>query len=236
LAQISGRKVSQRFFDDHSDVLNALLNDEVDMAFLGPLPYLTLSKKDPSFVPIGQFLNSHGEFTYTCALVTYDCMTGDSDSQIPQKIALTQPYSTCGYLMTESLLTSLGLSLTTTPYEYIGPHDECALRVIRKEVDLAGMKTSIAKKYSSLGLQVLAESSPIPSFLLVANSRTVSAEMIHDIQKKLLALDPLHNVNDFEITKNWSELIRYGAVELHRDSFHEVEQVLSVISIPEVGR
>ncbi|MBW2187288.1 MAG: PhnD/SsuA/transferrin family substrate-binding protein [Deltaproteobacteria bacterium] len=140
LAQISGQNVSQRFFDDYRDVLTALLNDEVDMAFLGPLPYLTLSKKDPSFIPIGQFVNSHGESTYTCALVTYDCMTGDSAPQTPQKIALTQPYSTCGYLMTESLLTSLGLSLTTTPYEYIGRHDECALRVIRKEVDLAGMK------------------------------------------------------------------------------------------------
>ncbi|MBW2187289.1 MAG: hypothetical protein JRG71_13105 [Deltaproteobacteria bacterium] len=56
--------------------------------------------------------------------------------------------------------------------------------------------------------------------------------MIHDIQKQLLALDPLHNINDFEITKNWGELIRYG----DRDSFHEVEQVLGVISIPEVGR
>ena len=81
-----------------------------------------------------------------------------------KRIALTQPLSTCGYLSVSGLLRERKSSLEKNRYRYLNKHDAVALAIIRGEYDLGGLKTAIGKRYTHLGLKILAETPPFPGF------------------------------------------------------------------------
>lgn len=236
LSKNTGQQVELVYHQNYQDLINEFIKDNVDLAYLGPLPYVMLIERDPDFVPVVRFVNGSGQSTYTCSLVTFDRNHAALPSLTELPVALTQPLSTCGYLMTEDLLNRRGLSLESTPYYYSGKHSECALDVIRGKASVAGIKTSIAKQYKSLGLQFIEQSVPLPGFLLVANSRTLSAETIDRIRNSLLSLDPLHNPADAETTRSWGAGIRYGAVPAHKDDYQLITKKLRQIIIPGVSQ
>jgi phosphonate transport system substrate-binding protein len=227
----TGQQVELVNYNSYENLLAEFIQDKIDLAYLGPLPYAVLISRDPTFVPIVSFVDAEGNSTYTCSLVTFDSdINGLSDQILP--IALTQPLSTCGYLMTESMLKHQGLSLENSAYYYTGKHSECALDVIRGKACCAGVKTAIADKYRILGLQLSAESTPVPGFLLVANPRTLGVETIATIRESLLQLDPRHNPSDAQVTKLWGENLRYGAVSAYPGDYQSIQDKLPQIKIP----
>lgn len=236
LSKNTGQQVELIYHQSYQELLNELIKDNIDLAYLGPLPYVMLRKSDPNFVPVVRFVDANGKSTYTCSLVTFsrDLSALSSSSKLP--VALTQPFSTCGYLMTEDLLNRRGLSLENTPYYYTGKHSECALDVIRGKASVAGIKTSIGKQYKNLGVQFADQSAPLPGFLLVANPRTLSLDTIDRIRKSLLNLDPLNNPEDAKTTKSWGAGIRYGAIPAYNDDYQAIIDKLKKIVIPEVNQ
>ncbi len=235
LSKNMGQQVELTYHRNYQDLLSKFIQDDIDLAYLGPLPYVMLIENDPDFVPVVRFVNASGESTYTCSLVTFDRDRSARLSLSKLPVALTQPFSTCGYLMTEGLLNRRGLSLNNTPYYYSGEHSECALDVIRGKASVAGIKTSIGKRYKNLGLQFVEQSVLLPGFLLVANPRTLSADTIDRIRKSLLSLDPLNSPADAEVTKPWGAGIRYGAVSAHETDYQLIKEKLQKIKIPEAN-
>lgn len=133
---------------------------------IGPLPSVELRDSYPEAKPLLFFKESSSAATYACALVTFPGNNFDAWHGEYQEIALTQPLSTCGYLSTNGLMRKYGNSLAANNYRYIGTHDEVALAVIRGEYAAGGLKTSVARKYSHLGLFILTETPPIAGICL----------------------------------------------------------------------
>ncbi|MDP1607285.1 MAG: PhnD/SsuA/transferrin family substrate-binding protein [Rhodocyclaceae bacterium] len=114
---------------------------------------------------------------YTCALVA-SAETRITPKAIKGKtIALTQPLSTCGYFVADTLLRQAGGALEHNRYRYLGRHDAVALAVIRGEFEVGALKTSIA------------ESGLLPGFLLAANAKTIKVERLAQIRQALLEAD-----------------------------------------------
>ena len=227
LENVLQRPVNFAYRHSNKDVIDGLMSDEIDLAFLGPLPFTALSKQDPDIIPLLQFLNSDGSVGYTCSVGVF---LGDH-LQITdlhnKKIALTRPYSTCGFLMTERLLNQSGLSLSDNDFEYIGSHPNCALGVIDGEFSACGIKTSIGKQFQHLGLDLIAESEVVPSFVLVANQRTLNPAEIDTVRKHLLALNPLENEEDADLIKNWGALIKNGTAPVTIDDFEIIIKLIN---------
>ena len=203
------------------------MSDKIDLAFLGPLPFALMSKKDPNILPLVQFLNPDGSVGYTCSVGVF---TGDHLQMTDLKnkqFALTQPYSTCGFLMTERLLNQQGSSLSDNKFDYIGSHPDCALGVIAGKFSACGIKTSIGKQFHHLGLDLIAESEPVPSYVLVANQRTLNAAEIDSVRKHLLELKPLENQQDAELTRDWGALIRHGTIPVTVDDFRIITDLIN---------
>lgn len=212
-------------------VLQALAADRIDLAFLGPLPYLALSEDDRHFAPIVHFLESNGRHDYDCALVTFapDGLGHVRDIR-NKRIGLTQPYSTCGHFAVSLMLRRAGRDLEGegNRYEYAGGHDKAILGVLRGTYDVAGAKRAIAERYTNLGITVIDRIGPFPGFVLVANNRTLSAQQRKRIRDALLTTDAATR-------SSWGEPLRNGAIAAEDKDFAALRNTLRGLPMPAPG-
>jgi phosphonate transport system substrate-binding protein len=61
--------------------------------------------------------------------------------------------------------------------------------VVKGEYDIAGAKEDIAKKFESLGVEIIAKSELLPGFCIAINTKTVSKEEILNFKKALLSIE-----------------------------------------------
>lgn len=216
------------YSESNDQIVDKFKAGKLDLAYLGPLPYVTLKKSFPAAEPVAVFHEKNGQPAYTCAVVTLADTPFSIKRMQGQTVALTQPLSTCGYFATQGLLHDLGSSLEANRYRYLGQHDEVALAVVRGEFDAGGLKTAIADKYAHLGLTVRAESAPLPGLALIANSQRLSAERIAQIRKILLAAKP-------EIRRQWGDNVRHGVSPVKDSDYDGMRLWALPVHIPAQG-
>jgi phosphonate transport system substrate-binding protein len=218
------------FSDSYSEIIKKFSEGQVDLAYLGPLPYVELRAKYDKAEPLIHFNEPSGQPMYTCAIVTL----ADSSLQLKglkeSRIALTQPLSTCGYLAVSGLLSEQGSRLEDNRYVYLDKHDAVALAVVRGDFDAGGLKTAIGKKYGHLGLNIVAETAPMPGFGLVANTATMSDSTMKSLRDLLIALEP--TAADKDMLATWGENIRNGAVAASDKDYDVVRKLKGNVEIP----
>jgi len=170
---------------NYRDILDGFKKGEIDVAYLGPLPFVQLRKEYPYVAPLVTFRQKNGSSGYRCILAKLDGDTIEDNASLT--VALTQPLSTCGYLMTHKLLQqTYGRDLADEHYRYTMSHTNALSALARGEFRLAGAKESIARRFKSLGVTIVARTELLPGFLLVANTKTLSPQQIATLKKTLL--------------------------------------------------
>ena len=141
------------YFDKNSEIVTAMQNRAVDVAMLGPLPYVSGRQRGVAMEPLVLFKEASGEARYRCVLVAFG---GDTLAVVTlrgKRIALTQPMSTCGYFGTNAILRMhAGITLEDMRYRYVNTHEAAAQAVVSGEADVAGIKDEFAVKFGALGL------------------------------------------------------------------------------------
>lgn len=216
------------YSQSNDEIIDKFKAGKLDLAYLGPLPYVTLRKSFPAAEPVVVFHEKDGHATYTCALVTLADPPVSLKGLHGRTVALTQPLSTCGYFATGGLLHDQGSSLEANRYRYLGQHDEVALAVIRGDFDAGGLKTTIARKYAHLGLVVKAESAPLPGLALIANSKRLSPQRIEAIRKTLLSASA-------DNRKQWGDNVRHGASPAQDSDYDGLRKLPFPAHIPTQG-
>lgn len=223
-----GVKLKVSYSATNDEVIKKFKDGELDLAYLGPLPYVQLKKTFPAADPVVIFNEKDGQPFYTCALISSVDSGFDFKSMKGKKIALTQPLSTCGYFATQGILAQHGNSLEDNFYHFLGQHDKVALAVARGDFDAGGLKTSIARKYNYMGVIVRAESPHFPGLAIVVNKDRVSSQQIAQIRQALLAADE-------KTRQQWGDNIRYGVVPAKDSDYEELRLLPMVSTIPTQG-
>ncbi|MBW9262755.1 MAG: PhnD/SsuA/transferrin family substrate-binding protein [Candidatus Thiodiazotropha sp. (ex. Lucinisca nassula)] len=233
----TGHKLKMVFFHDYARIIDAFGKDEIDLAYLGPLPYVVLKKQFEAQQPVVCFRDTQGEASYTCSLVVFEDSGMTLNNLRDVHIGLTQPYSTCGYLAVSQMLAHADLSIDGdgNRFSYAGSHSKAALGVVRGEYDVAGVKTAISKRYLHMGLKRIAESTHFPGFALIANTNTVKPEEIVSIRRALLTLDPQKTEKDRKRVSRWGKQFRNGAVTPDNCNYNDVADALTRIPWPIPG-
>lgn len=203
-------KIKVKYKDNYKDILDGIKNGSIDLAYLGPLPYISL-RKEYSFVePLVVFREKNQKHNYRCVLVKF------KEDKIPNnkkiKVALTQPLSTCGYFMSSILLKKeFDIDLSKQKYDYKMSHENALLSTLSGDALIAGAKDSIAKKLESLGLEIISKSQVLPGFSLVINSKTIPKELQDKLKTTILQTPK-------SIYSKWKAKGSYGFDEVsHRD-------------------
>lgn len=189
---------------DYADIIKGFQDGSIDMTYFGPLPLAYLMKQYQYATPIVTFKQNNGDSHYRCVLVKFK--EDKIDKSKPLKIALTQPLSTCGYYMASILLKdSLDINISKQYYQYTMSHDNALLRTLEGKFIIAGVKDTIAKRYETLGMEIIAQSKYLPGFSLVVNTQTLSKKQIDAIQKTILEIPK-------ERYKQWSGITSNGVI------------------------
>jgi phosphonate transport system substrate-binding protein len=228
LGKALGTPLRIEYSASYATILDKFKAGKLDLAYLGPLPYVILKEQFPAAIPVAHFNEKNGQAHYTCAIVVLAERKLVAKDLRGKTIALTQPLSTCGYLATDGLLRRAGSDLEKNHYRYLDKHDAVALAVARGDFDAGGLKTAIGNKYAHLGLQVVAESSPLTSFALVANGERLSPERIVALRAALIGVDPAQRAT-------WGDNIRHGAVPASDKDYDPVRKLRARADIPEKG-
>lgn len=180
------KKIEVIYKGTNQEIVEGLIDNTIDIAYLGPLPYIDLKKKSKNAKAIIQFLEKSNKETYTCTMFTRNEDSADLSSIKNKKFAMPQKYSTCGYVFAQEILKENGLSLDHNRFEYAGSHYNCIVEVLSGDYDIGTAKTTIFEKFKYLGLKPIAISKPNPGLVLVANYATLNQKTIIAIQKLLL--------------------------------------------------
>lgn len=209
---------------DYKDILDGFKNQTIDLAYLGPLPLILLNKQYQYVQPIVAFNNKNNTNKYRCVIAKFK--TDNFDKSKPIKVALTQPLSTCGYLMTSKLLKEqFDIDLAQQQFQYTMSHTNALLSVVKGEFLLAGAKDSIAKQFASLGMEIIAQSDLLPGFSLVANKKTLSQKQINDIRDSLLSITK-------ETYSQWNGIASNGMTKI---TIKDYDSLNIDIDIPQQG-
>lgn len=224
LAEQLGQPVEIQLREKYSHILQDLHTNKIDLALMGPLSYALYRQKHPQQLRVlGSFANAQGEVDYNCALVSFG--QGPLDwSQM--RIALTQPLSTCGYLGAMDILQSQNRDIAQLDFYFAGSQEEAARELILGHAQLAVISRDIAHKFDYMGLHIRALSQNFPSFILVANSQTLSSETLKKLQGALAKLHlPSHSTESKKLV-NWPPYFQNGFVMYSQPNMDPVESLL----------
>ncbi len=175
---------------NYEDTVNALGSGDTDVALLGPLTYLEARAKYGA-ISILKPKGANGDSRYRTVIITKKGSALKQLSELKGKsVAFSASKSTSGNLIPRYLLANSGLHLSDlgryANYDY---HDSVVKAVLKGQQDAGAVRDSVARKYSKLGIEIIAASEPIPTGPLVAGPGTPYA-VIENIKRALLALNP----------------------------------------------
>jgi len=228
LSQTLHVNIQYDFSDSYEILLDKIANGKVDIAYLGPLPYVTLRQYYPFIIPLVHFKEASGEASYTCSIIGWNDDIKALTTMRHATIALTDPLSTCGYLSTEGLLNQKHNSLENNYYHYVKKHDEVALEIIRGNYQYGGIKTAIAKQYQHLGIHILTSTSALPGFAMIADAKRLSPDKIEHLQQALL------HTNQIDKT-TWGGFIKYGCIEAKDQDYNALRALAKGVNIQPEG-
>jgi len=221
-----GQPVELVYFDRYDDIVEGFIADKLDIAFFGPLPYLTMRERNPATDPLIFFREADGSTRYRCALVAFVDDRVKLSQLKGKRVGLTQRLSTCGYLGTDHILRKhAGLSLDATHYRYIGSHEKVIRAVVGGEFDVGGVKEEFAVKFATLGVKIIARSDEVPAVGLAGNGHTLDADIRARIRRVLLDTPK-------SVYQTWGATISHGMAPASDAEFATLRAFGDIKAIP----
>lgn len=191
IARSIGRPVEVRVGRDYEEHINAIGNDSVDIAYMGPAGYVNLVEKygkQPLLVRQvvdGQTLLK-GEI-----IVRQDSSLQSLSELKGKRFIFADANSTMGSVLPQGMLVQAGVPLTSLArYKFLEGHDNVAMAVLAGDYDAGAVKEEVFTKYKPRGLRVLAHIPSVYDHVFVASAKLPTA-LIDSLRSLLLKLNAL---------------------------------------------
>ncbi len=226
LSHETGKTVILRVGKNFEDHIKAIGNDKVDIAFIGSLSYVQLTKQFGQKPLLASLKTNNGPFIYCKIITRTDSPLMNLSDLGKGDFALVDPESTMGYLVPMYLLLDLdNLSEIIKHIKFLGSHDNVAIGVLSGDYEAGAVRDEIYYKYQTAGLKELATTLPVPEHLFITRSN-LSPQIIGQLQKALLNLEK--NDAGQKILQNINPTIT-GMSGIKDTDFNEMRNILSVL-------
>ncbi|MBD2680416.1 MULTISPECIES: phosphate/phosphite/phosphonate ABC transporter substrate-binding protein [Nostoc] len=180
----------------YQQITDLLVQDKLDMAYLGPLSYLEAVDRGAKIEPLVAAIDKHtGEPWYrACIIVKQDSPINTLKDLKGKRIAFVDKLSTSGYLMPLATFKKLGINYKRDFAQviYTGSHSKSLTALEDGIVDAAATNISSYFKQQKTGKitpensRVLWQSAPILNFPIVV-SKKLPPELIQRLKEALIS-------------------------------------------------
>lgn len=188
LSQALGQPVAVRVGVNYDEHIAAVGRDEVDIAFMGPVPYVKMiSRYGPK--PLLARFEVNGDPNLYGTIVTRSQSPLRSIKELKgHSFAFGDPESTMSHIMPRHLLMEAGVTVNTlSEFRFLGSHHNVALAVLAGDFDAGAVKREVFDEFEGKGLRLLALTPPTPDHLFLARS-TLPLQQIQRLREALLGL------------------------------------------------
>jgi phosphonate transport system substrate-binding protein len=195
--------------ESYEDAALSLQQGEVQASFLGAWMCTQLSP-DSGLIPVALPVNEEGLSRFHVVLITADDSPINSLSDLRgQKVAVPSNRAFSGNWLQQYGLESASLSVADLDtIQHFQHHETVIWQVLRGNFSAGVVKESLARKYKSRGLRIVAASPAIPGPPLVTCSKNQSPEVLELVQL-LLGLDA-DNPKDRKLMQSWTPEFAFG--------------------------
>lgn len=189
LSEHLGRPVTLQIAKDYQDHIDEVGMDGLDIAFLGPAPYVKMTQAYGK-KPILARLEIEGRPFFRGVIVTRDDSRLRSLRDLKGKrFAFGDPESTMSHLVPTYVIWKAGVDpQTLAGFEYLYSHHNVALGVLMGAFDAGAVKEEVLASYEKRGLRALAVTPLIPEHLFVARG-TLPESMVQSLRQSLYKLN-----------------------------------------------
>ncbi|BAZ36818.1 phosphonate ABC transporter, periplasmic phosphonate-binding protein (plasmid) [Calothrix sp. NIES-4101] len=196
LEQTLKRPINFRIAKNYTDAVDLIVQEEVDMAYLGAFTYIQANKRNPHIQPIAAPIDQDsGRPWYTSTIVADSTKNIKSLQDLKGKrFAFVSPSSTSGFLIPMDGLQTAGIEPTKdfTKVHYSDSHDKAVQDLVAGVVDAIAndkavfLRNQKSGTFSTSRYKIIWESKPIPATPVVINTKKFSPEVIKQIQQALI--------------------------------------------------
>ena len=183
-----GRDVVVRIGRNYQDHMVHIGRDEVDIAFMGPAPYVALVDKYGG-KPLLARLEINGKPVFHGKIITAkDSPIASLADLKGKRFAFGDPESTMSHRVPRFMLLEVDVSVDDlADHQFLGSHTNVALGVLAGDFDAGAVKEEVFYKFEPQGLQALATTPPFSEHVFVARS-TLPPQTVEAIRKALYRL------------------------------------------------
>jgi phosphonate transport system substrate-binding protein len=191
IARSIGRPVEVRVGRDYEEHVNAIGTDNVDIAYMGPSPYVELVDKfGKKPLLVRQVIDGQpllkGEI-----IVRQDSPLKSLSELKGRRFIFSDSNSTMGSILPQKILMQAGIPLSSlASYKFVEGHENVAMAVLAGDYDAGAVKEETFEKYEPRGLRVLAHLPSVYDHVFVTSNK-LPAELVDSLRSLLLKLNDL---------------------------------------------
>ena len=178
LAQKLGRPVSVRVGGNYEEHIEAIGGDKVDIAFLGPVSYVSVVDRFGPKPLLARFQVNNEPYLYGVIAVRQESRLQKLTELKDKRFAFGDPDSTMSHIVPRYLLIQAGIPRGLPKYyQFLGSHKNVALGILAGDYDAGAMKQEVFDEFKSQGLRALAFTPGVPDHLFVTRADLPAAEI-----------------------------------------------------------
>ena len=176
---------------------NLMVEEKVQIGFLGPTTYVRARQRNPQIEAIAAPISTATHRPWYKAVIVVNPASGIKtlNDLKYQRIGFVNKLATTGYIVQILKLTDIGMNLHSdfTSIQFYGRHDRALVAMASGQVDAVGVSIDAytvalqTGKLNSSNSQLLWESDPIPGTPVVSINRKLSDQFINRLKLALIA-------------------------------------------------
>jgi len=188
LGRALGRAVNVRVGQDYEQHIAAIGQDEVDIAFLGPVSYVRMVDRYGRKPLLARFQIGDDPHLYGVIAVRRDSPLQRLEDLKGRRFAFGDPESTMSHIVPRHMLGQAGVPIDALGHHrFLGSHRNVALGVLAGDFDAGAMKREVYDEFPRSGLRALAISPPSPDHLFVTRA-DLPAQDVARLRQAMLGL------------------------------------------------
>lgn len=226
LRQATGDPWQLQLFNSHSEFIEGICNGRITVGLLGPVPLKKVDEKcgaKPFLVALGK----EGTPFYHSVIVTNDTGINSLAGLRGKKIGFFKG-STAAHVVPLKMMEKGGVKQSDFTTVFLGSQDEIIHQLLTGNIDGAGLKEFLARRFLKDGLRVVAVSERLPNFALSA-APSAPGPVVRRLKSALLNLHPATNQYDLKLMSGWDDEIRQGFISPGKDYLATLQNFQSAI-------